>query len=431
MTQTSGSIARPKRIPLNIVDAMFNVPEHDSIYFPMSLVLYCELQSPVEISRIQQVLNQLDSTTPQFRLAYELDPVGYQWVRVDDDRITAYLNNMVVRSDASDVEVWLSNLINRNNEPISQPLQVFADGSKLAFRINHTFADENTAVLLVYNILCLLCDRPDSMTKPEPHFDLPIRTVVFSNTRSVLKATFATRRNIQAELPDYNRQIARTGSPMCVELKEISAAGMKSLASRKDALQTDTHIRLTTYLQVLTARALEEMGRLGLQHVYSYSVDYRRYLSTKYAYVPGNFIGQIKAVGDGKLSFADECAAVQQDLDQQIESRLPLADIMPLWLLRHLGGKKMFGETNRKYLVDEAPDNRFFVFTGYKSDNLNWNALADMIKTGVYTCVPLMSQPPLVVSLHSANEKGFLAVTYNPEILTKQEIAQILRLLSD
>jgi NRPS condensation-like uncharacterized protein len=216
------------------------------------------------------------------------------------------------------------------------------------------------------------------------------------------------------------------GSPMGVETRMVSHEAMKALNDLRITLSSTMKISLNTLLQALVGYRLTELGLIHTP-IYSIPVDLRRYLKNPHTFYPGNLSGQIRVKTASHP--ADELMAVCQDIQQQVEAQLaggqPLAAALGETLTAL--DAKTYQRMNRDALKAAVnTDPRYFVLSNLGTLDADFGHVAVVDKQcGIFSAIPLMGGPPLVMNFSTIGGQGNLTITYNPRVLSQEQILAI------
>lgn len=435
----------PKYLPLNVVDRQFLVPETDDIangaFLPMTIAVVVRPRIMPSVATVQDALILLDNKFPQFRLGYTLDPVTPRWIRVTDEHLTSYLQNRVQKIDVDDLDEHLSTYVRKNLSPIEDPLKIFVCNKAVCIHMYHPFGDAIFLFQFTASLLAALFE-PENFEQADDRFLVPLREVVmkdFSQTMKVFGQTFKRIRekatnyvsgpSSSSVLVDANQEslyrTTVTGTKMHVMHVEIPPDRMSQIQSNVQSLPTNQKISLNTYFQVYFAFRLNDMGLVDWPVELTTLVNLRRYMKYPESFFPGNCISNIRLAID-RSSFADACNDYQNQLYQQIDNAYALSDIVGNWLLAS-AGDTAYKQANRNWYLNISPkERRFFTLTNAGQVDDIFKPVSDYILPDIRLITPIMGSPPLVIAFTSFNNYGHFTATYKPDILSREDIHQIL-----
>lgn len=426
------TFANPKAsIPLNAIDRSYLIPEgNDAPWFPMCITATAQLRQPLNAAQVIDALHHVEQRFPQLRLGYTLDLERLRWQRAAD--VKTHLASIVHRSDTSDLESALAQLMQVNNTPVSHPITIHIHDRNLIVKMHHSFGDGKFLLQLLAYLLLALADPAQLKALPDlpDHYHIPLRRLVGRHLAQVGRGWWQSIAQYHADYQhdtqahDSSRESITSGSPMGVTRHIIPATVMAALDEIRAQLD---HISLNTLLQVLIAKRLRQLQLIDPTVTYTIPVDLHRYLPQPDTFYPGNLASQIRLRGQIDSDLPTACEQLQQQISQQLEAASPLVDIPNFWLLG-LGGRKTYERVNRDWLLSAIHnDPRFFVLTNLGNLDSLFAPLLDTIapEAGVYLSVPLMGGPHLVLSFNTYAGQGNLAITYDPQVLSAKQIADI------
>jgi len=435
----------PQYLPLNVIDRQFLVPETDDFangaYLPMTIVSVVHPRTIPSVSSLQDALIQLDNLFPQYRLSYALDPLTPRWVRVPEKDRIPYLRNRVQQAKADTVDEHLSASVRNNLSPVEDPLKIFFCKDSLCIHLYHPSGDAKFLFQLTASLLTALF-KPEQLEQGENRFSVPLSEVVMRDIPQTIKVLGHTLKRVSEKATNYVSglpsssividskqksvfQATVSGTKMRVMHVEIPPDKMMRIRSVVQSLPKDQKISLNTYWQIFFAFRLNEMGLVDWPIELTTLVDLRRYMKNHRILYPGNCISNIRLTIN-KASFADACVDYQNQLTAQMSSVYPLSDIVGNWFLT-LAGDKTFRLANRNWYLNASPkEERFFTLTNVGRLDEIFETVSDFIYPDIRLVTPIMGAAPLVIAFTSFNNYGHFTATYKPDILSTDNICQIM-----
>lgn len=428
----------PETIPFNIIDRSYLISESDeanSAYFPMSPVTVIKLKTAFTEEKIVSALKTLATNYPQFRLGYSLDYENVCWVKVPDSELEDYLANCVhTLENNRSIEELLSESIQVNNEPLTQPVNIFLAGEYLFFRIHHSFGDGKFFLLMTQYLLAELQGESVEKLPLSNLWWKPIREIIWQNLiqgmlilGQFVKSLFGYYQDYQHDIQDNpennNRAPITSGSAMRIRFKTISSDYLASLNELKQ------DISLNTLLQVIVGEQLQRLGLLKYPITYTIPVDLRRYLNNSGLIHPSNLATQIRITLKEDSSLLKQCLKLQNQVSEQLQKRQPLAGILGEWLLV-LSGKKSYQSVNRDWLMKSVyNDPRIFVLSNLGNIDKIFEPVDKLLADDFapHIVVPLMGSPSLVFVFNSHRNQGHITLTYDPQLFTETQIEKVLQ----
>jgi NRPS condensation-like uncharacterized protein len=429
------NMQQPATIAFNSIDRSYLIPEaaDSDTHLPMSIITVLELQNAPQVEDVVRALQLLAQHFPQLRLGYRLQPEKSRWMRVPDAELMGYLASCVTSVAAQSIEALISQMIAVNNEPLSQPLAIVLCDKYFIIRMHHSFGDGRFFYLLNRYLLTALFAENRLSTLPAPSgWRYPLWRLVWRNVGTARQVFWQWLRALSGAVDEFQQQVAVTsnsqertpivsGLPQCIALRQIPPDSFAIIQKIRDKLSTKKRVSLNTLLQVLIGERLAELSLLKLPTTYSIPVDLHRYLPQPDAIYPGNLATQIRIVLPDLASWIEACYLLQERVDKQLDTYMPLVSIPNDWLLG-LGGNKTYKVVNRDWLLKSTnTDSRFFILTNLGNLDSNLGDFAAEIKKP-QVVTPLMGGPPLVISLNTYQSQGNFAITYDPRVLSQAQI---------
>jgi hypothetical protein len=411
------NMQQPNTIAFNGIDRSYLIPEASDAetHFPMTVITVLELQTAPTVNDVIRALGLLVQHFPQLRLGYRLQPEKSRWIRIPNAELSDYLASCVTSAATQPIEPLISQMIAENNTPLSHPMAVVLCDKYLILRLHHSFGDGRFFFLLNRYLLTALLWRLIWR-------DMRIARQVFWRW---IRALSGTVDEFQQQVSDANTSQQRTpivsGLPQCVGLRQIPPDGFELIQKIRDKLSTKKRVSLNTLLQVLVGERLAELGLLRFPTTYSIPVDLHRYLPQPDAIYPGNLATQIRIALPDCASWIERCYALQERIDNQLETFMPLVGMPNEWLLG-FGGDKTYKAVNRDWLLKSTnTDPRFFIFTNLGSlDTILGDFGAQIANPQIVT--PLMGGPPLVISFNTYQGQANFTITCDPRVISAEEI---------
>ncbi len=440
----------PRTIPLNAIDRSYLIPETADIngsYFPMSPLGVITLKRTLDPGSVAEALRLLDTHIPQLRLAYTLDLQHSRWQRVPDPQREAYFDTLVTCSadPAASLETILSETICTNIEPFQQPLSIILHGKHFIIRLNHSFADGMLGAVILKAVLAALAgpEHLNALPKFERYHGLSLWRLIAQSPKRIVQVSKGWFQSLRSYYPSAetdllsewhnpDRKPVMCGSPMAVRLYTIEAEAVTQLKHLKANFSQDGAVSMNTLLQVLLAHRLHALGYLGQRVTYSIPVDLHRYMDHAAEYYPGNLSSQIRVkVTEHPLTdIAAHCHTVEAEVQTQLENAAPLVNLPYEWLMR-LAGRRTYNRLNREWLLASIhTDPRLFVLSNLGNLTRAFRDFDNLIDfdAGLYSIGPLMGGPPLISTFNIVGKRGHVAVTYDPQIFSQDQIDEIFAL---
>jgi hypothetical protein len=429
------NMQQPATIAFNSIDRSYLIPEaaDSDTHLPMSIITVLELDTAPTVDAVIRALQVLVQQFPQLRLGYHLQPEKSCWVRVPDAELAADLAASVTSVAAQSIEAFISQMIAVNNVPLSQPIAIVLCDKYFIIRMHHSFGDGRFLFLLNCYLLTALFAENRLSTLPAPSgWRYPLWRLVWRNVGTARQVFWQWLRALSGAVDEFQQQVSDTnqpqqrtpvvsGLPQCVIFRQIESDILEIVQKIRDKLLAKNRVSLNTLLQVLIGERLAELGLLQLPTTYSIPVDLHRYLPQQDAIYPGNLATQIRIGLPDLASWVEACYMLQERVDKQLDSYMPLVGMPNDWLLG-LGGDKTYKAVNRDWLLKSTnTDPRFFILTNL--GNLD-SVFAD-VSTHVshpQVVTPLMGGPPLVISFNTYQGQANYTITYDPRVLSEAQI---------
>lgn len=424
----------PQTIPFNIIDRSYLITESEAEnaqHFPMSPVIVLKLKDKTSHSQIETVYKSVARKHPHLRLAYQLDYEQACWKLVPDSSLDDFLS-ACIHSLPEDcpIESHMGQLIAENNQPLSQPVNLFIAGDYLLIRWHHSFGDGKFLFLMLHLLVCELYGREASKFQFANVFWKPIWRVIWRNPKQgsriiydFVKTSFSSYQDFKQDTQDSENQRAPIvhGSPMAVRCKKISAENLATLNKARGDFS------LNTLLQVMIGEHLQRLGFQEEAITYTVSVDLRRYLADTESYYPSNLASQLRVrIAEG--TFLERCVSLQKQVGEQLENKAPLIGTVGEWLLA-LGGKKTYQTVNRDWLLKSTHnDPRRFVMSNVGKLDAIFGGIADLLAEDFapQIAIPLMGGPALVFCFNSFQEQGNITLSFDPKVFSNAQIDEVL-----
>jgi hypothetical protein len=435
MRMQRDNMQQPTTIAFNGIDRSYLIPEapDSDTHLPMSIITVLELDTAPTVDAVVRALHLLVQHLPQLRLGYRLQPEKSQWIRVPDAEVAAYLASCVTSVAAQPIETLISQMIAVNNEPLSQPLAIVLCDKYFIIRMHHSFGDGRFLFLLNHYLLTALFAENRLGILPAPcGWRYPLWRLVWRNVRTARQVFWQWLRALSGAVDEFQQQVSDTnhpqqrspvvsGLPQCIIFRQIEPGILEIIQKIRDKLSVKNRVSLNTLLQVLIGERLAEISLLQLPTTYSIPVDLHRYLPQPDAIYPGNLATQIRIALPAIESWVEACYMLQERVDKQLDSYMPLVSIPNDWLLG-LGGDKTYKAVNRDWLLKSTnTDPRFFIFTNVGSlDNILSDFSGQITNPQVVT--PLMGGPPLVISFNTYQGQANFTITSDPRVLSQAQI---------
>ncbi len=434
---------QPHTIAFNSIDRSYLIPEaaDTDTHLPMSIITVLELQTVPTVAVIIRGLQLLVQHFPQLRLGYRLQPEKSRLVRVSDTELAAYLASYVTSVVSQSIESLISQMIAVNNEPLSQPIAIVVCDKYFIIRMHHSFGDGRFLFLLNrYLLTALFAENRFSTLPALSGWRYPLWRLIWRDMQTAQQVFWQWLRALSGAVDKFQQQVSDTNNPQqrtpivsglsqCVVFRQIPPDSLEILQKIRDKLSTKKRVSLNTLLQVLIGERLAELGLLQLPTTYSLPVDLHRYLPQPEAIYPGNLATQMRIALPVLASWVEACYMLQERVDKQLDSYMPLVGLPNEWLLG-LGGDKTYKAVNRDWLFKSTnTDPRFFILTNL--GNLNsifGDFAAEITKPQVVT--PLMGGPPLVISLNTYQGLGNYTITSDPRIISPEQIERLCALFT-
>ena len=439
------SVHPPKYIPLNVIDRQFLVPETDDFangsYLPMTITAAMHPRRMPSVASLQDAIIQVDTKFPQYRLSYTLDFATPRWVRVPDEKRIEYLKNRVQKTEFDTVEEHLINYIRHNLSPLEEPFKVFICNDSLCFHFYHTFGDGRFCIQVMASVLTNLF-APEHSKSTDNRFFIPLREVAMSNFSQTIKISRHVVKLVSKKAINYipglsnprvavnldqnpAHQATVSGTKMDVACVSIPPDKMKHIQSVVKNLSANPTISLNTYWQIFFAFRMNEMGLVNWPLELTTLIDLRRYMKGTNRFYPGNCINNIRLTIN-ESSFVDACVSFQSQLEKQINSAHPLADMFITRLLA-LAGDTFFKQAIRHYYLNVSPqEKRFYTLTNAGRLDSVFKPIRDYIFPDIRFFTPIMGAAPLVIVFTSFNNYGYFSATYKPDIISREDVLKII-----
>ena len=437
-------IYRPKYLPLNIIDRQFLIPETDDFingpYLPMTIAAVVFPRKMPSVEAIQNAIVHVDDNFPQYRLCYKLNLITPRWVLISDaDRIN-YLKSRVQKVEFDTLDDHLSFHVQQNLFPLDEPLKIFVSNKSLCIHLYHPLGDASFLFQFTASLVEAIY-KPENVEKSDSPYSIPLNKVVMSNIPQTIKVLghsinrinekiskyISPRSSISRSLPDEisEYQATITGTNMRVVHVEVKPEKMTQIRSHVKNLTDEMPITLNTYWQIYFTFRMIEMGLIDWPVELTTLVNLRRYMNEPNSFYPGNCISNIR-LKINEAPFTDACVDYQARLTDQVESAYPLSDIVGNWPLAS-ASNKLFKLANRNWYMNTSPlEKRFFTLTNAgRLDNV-FESIADYLLPDIRLVTPIMGAAPLVIAFTSINDYGHFTATYKPEIISLNEVLQII-----
>jgi hypothetical protein len=260
----------------------------------------------------------------------------------------------------------------------------------------------------------------------------PIWRVIWQNMRQGSHVMWQFVKSLSGYYQDYHHDVQGnsatsripivSGSPMGVRFKSISA---DCLALLNDIKQD---ISLNTLLQVMIGEHLKKFNIQQEPITYTIPVDLRRYLSESDVYYPSNLASQIRITLPDTSSPVERIQILQQQISEKLQKKEPLVGIPGEWLLA-MGGKKTYQAVNRDWLLKSTHnDPRVFILSNLGKLDSFFTPFEDVLAEVFLPqlVIPLMGSPPLVFSFNTLCHQGNIALTYDPQLFSSEQIDSVL-----
>ena len=434
----------PETIDFNIVDRAFLIPETDDLtgtHFPMTIMSILPLREVPTVADVVRALHLLVERIPHLRLAYQLQPEKSRWIRVPETELESYLESLVRKIDADDIEALVSEHLEENITPISQPIQIIMANQHLVIRMHHSFGD---GMFLFFFNQCLLTalfaqDKLDSL--PEfsgwryPMWKLiwrdmtMARTVFWKWLRSLAGIVDEPQLQVAEPPPAEKRRPIVSGVKQCATFRQVAIESLNTLKTIRDKLSEKKRLSMNTLLQILVAERLSEMGLVNLPTKYSIPLDLHRYLKNPHELFAGNLSSQVRVVLPPCDNWMERCHELQARIKAQLDGLMPMVGLPSEWLLA-LAGDKTYKSVNRDWLLKSIDtDTRFFVLSNLGDLDSMLGDFTDFIHTP-NAVTPLMGAPPLVVGINTFQGCMNISLMYDPLVLDTQKIDEFCVMFS-
>ncbi len=426
--------ANKRFIPLNIIDRSYVISQekNGSIYFPMCVLAVVRLKNEVSSELVVSALQALERRYPQLRLSYTLDAKRKRWSLVAKDRLPAYLSALVNTAEG-ELEAYMGSILRENNSTIEQPLSVHLVDSALIVKMHHSFGDGSFLRLLTHLLLLALYD-PAQLPDLQMHFNIPITHLLWQTPSQAFKIAVGCVKSFANYYREYQQEMSPaeqekrdpivSGSEMRVMLCVVPAESIELLNTLRTTLAVEMQekISLNTLLQVLIAWRLRELQWVTSPLTYTILVDLHRYLKQPNDVYPGNLASQIRISRHQQSDLAQECAELQRQVNTRLAGFGPLFALPSeaLLALNH----SWYENINRDWLLNST-DARFFILSNLGNLDDTLGKFRAWIKEDVFLLAPLMGRPPLVISFNTLAGQGNLALTYDPRVLSAEQVQEV------
>ncbi|MEP7288991.1 MAG: hypothetical protein ABI947_24825 [Chloroflexota bacterium] len=440
------SVNLPQTIRLNAIDQGYILPETDDDsgpHLPMSAAAALTLRSAPSHTWVVRALGEMEHRFPQLRLGYRLDTSKNIWRCVPAAELDTYFASLVtVHPEPIDLSEALTHAI-RRNPPLPAPIAITLYGNQLIVQMHHSFGDGRFLLQLIFFLILAIFDSAQFEQLPDlpMRFRAPLWRVVWQNLGQA-KEVFAGWLRL---LPDYVKtptadpdktpmEPIHSGSEMGVALKILPAEVIAGIEAVRLELSRTDKISFNTFLQVLVAHRLAELGLMTLPATYTIPVDLHRYLKPRGQYLPGNLASTltVKTSTRPEPDLLADCIELQKQVIVQLHQRMPLANLPNEWLLR-LGGNRTYKRMTQQWMATAInADPRFFVLSNVGNFDDEYKLIASYIEwsCGAFGAVSLMGAPHLILSFGMAAGQGSLSLVYDPRVLTEAHIEAIVEMFS-
>lgn len=432
--------SQPQTIRLNAIDRSYLIAQaqDSTLYFPMSLLTVVKLKDKASKVEIVSALCRLAESAPRLRLGYQLDVHKRRWIRVNDTELATYFADCVqnVTDFDGDLEKLLGELVRFNNRDISQTVNVFVADEYLIMRTHHSFADGRFCMVLMHYLLAELSNTDIERLSLADAYWMPVWRVIWQTPQQGLTVLWRFARSLFGYYEDFQRDTSTplhserepivSGSEMHVALRTVPAEIITQLLAMKGELS------FNTLLQVVIEERLHKLGLIQRPTTFTIPVDLRRYLREADHYYAGNMASQIRVTVAPDLTFEQRAQALQARAKSQLDTLMPLASIPGEWLLA-LAGDKTYQNVNRDWLLKSTHnDPRFFVLSNIGQVDDAFSQFADVLADDCQPriVVPLMGAPPLVILYTQFQQCGYFTITYDPQLLTENQIDDLMQIFS-
>ena len=429
--------AAPQTIPLNGIDRSYLISEteqEDGVYFPMSIVMVIKLRSPFLPAELVAALQALVKQYPNLRLGYSLDVSKRHWVRIAPDHLADHFAACIQEiPQIQSIEDTIATLVAVNNTSLTQPLNLFVAGDFLILRMHHSFGDGKFLFLITQYLLAELQQQPVDQLPLSDQWWMPLWRVIWQDVGQGLEVMWRFVKSSLLYYQEYQRDTSAnpdhparypitTGSPMQVCFKAIDPDCLTLLREMRGDFS------LNTLLQVIIEERLNQLGWITRPTTYTIPVDLRRYLKDRDVYHPGNLAAQVRITLEAEMPVMQRCVVLQTRIQEQLQQKMPLVSIPGEWLLA-LGGNQTYQSVNRDWLLKSTHhDPRFFILTNLGNVDGAFRPVDALLSDQFdpQLVVPLMGGPPLVCSFNEHRNRGNLAITFDPQVLSRSDIEAIL-----
>jgi hypothetical protein len=437
----------PNFVPMNVIDRSYLISQAagSSTYFPMTVYISVRLRNVITPQQVIAVLHMLASRYPQLRLTYKMDTKRRGWKLVPESERSAYLASLVCTSN-DDLEAHIEEAVRENHTNIEQPVSFHLVGNSLGIRLHHSMGDGRFVWTLMRLLLTALYDASQLPQSLSPHFGLSAWGLLWQTPGQGLRILGGWIKSFADYYREYTgemkvseqdkRDPILSGAPMPVQLHLIPPESVTLIASLKNAISEkvkETYpneiakISLNTLMQVLLGQRLRELKLVGASLIYTVPVDLRRYLKDPNDFYPANLAGQVRITLAQQSDLVEECLGLQRQVDKRLQGYGPLV-ALPSEALLAMNGN-LYESINRDWLLNST-DSRFFIFSNLGSIDDVLGNLLPFIEAEAFSAVPLMGRPPLVMSYCTLAGKGNLTLTYDPRVLSPEQVREVCHFYS-
>jgi hypothetical protein len=446
---------KPEKIPLNIVDRQFLIPETDDdygAYLPMATGSIFQTDRLYTTDEVRQTLIRINDSLPQLRIGYKLNLAPPYWVRVEEDMLEQHFDRMVETHELSTtINEYITQNMRTNIDPISEPLRVVLFENYICIQCSHVFGDGRFLIRLTSVFLHALYHPDDDLAKTIPfeqNYHFPMGKVVFANPRQSwlvarqliprtlqkvyryaikttgFNANHSTPNGNTPEPGEITRDPIRSGSAMGFAPYQISPAEMQELHTIRKNLLPGKSISITNFLQMHFALRMVELGYTQWPIEFTITLDLSRYLNNPQEFYPGNRMSSFSLLLD-EDKVPDVYNTLQERSDQLLRSAYALADIPGNWMLAAMGDKA-YKQANRQWWVNSAhTESRFFHFVNLGILDPYFPTTLEKLPSDIKMYISLMGGPPLLIGFYTVKNHGTLTFVYDPQVLSLDDIEAI------
>lgn len=432
---------------MNVIDRSYLISQakDSSTYFPMTVFAVVRLRNAVTPTQVIDALQTLARRFPQLRLTYKLDTKRRGWKLVPESEQVAYLASLVCSAEG-DLEAHIEESVRENHTNIEQPISFHLVGNALGIRMHHSMGDGRFLWLLMRFLLTTLHDVSQLPQSLPPNFNLSAWGLLWQTPGQGLRILGGWIKSFADYYREYTQEMTvseqekrdpiLSGAPMPVQLHLIPPESVTLISSLKNAVSAkvkeiapneSAKISLNTLMQVLLGQRLRELKLIGASLIYTVPVDLRRYLKDPNNFYPANLAGQVRITLAQQSDLVQECLELQRQVDKRLLGYGPLV-ALPSEALLALNGN-LYESINRDWLLNST-DSRFFIFSNLGSLDDVLGNLLPFIEAEAFSAVPLMGRPPLVMSYCTLAGKGSLTLTYDPRVLSPEQVDDVCRFYS-